>query len=124
MRANTRSHRQIQTFAHIERVRIGGDELRPEPAKKRQHFFPYGVNEDHFRQVDEQLNARGEARSQRPSVFSIITGESAFKSYDQSVSGIAYFDAEHQASLEYAKSQERITGQARFNELIHTNYLR
>jgi hypothetical protein len=79
MRAAIRSHRQIQTLAYIERVRIGGDELRSEPAKKRQHFFPCGVNEHHFRQIDEQLYARGEARSQRPSVLSIITGESAFK---------------------------------------------
>jgi hypothetical protein len=80
MRAAIRSQRQIKTLAHIECVRVGGNELCSEPAKKRQHFFAYGVNEDHFRQVDKQLYARGEARSQRPSVLSIITGESAFKS--------------------------------------------
>jgi hypothetical protein len=80
MRAANRSHRQIQRLAHIERVRIGGDKLRSEPAKKSQDFFPYGVNERHFRQIDEQLYACGEARSQRSSVLSILSGESAFKS--------------------------------------------
>jgi hypothetical protein len=79
MRAAVRSYTQIQTLAHIKQVRIGGDELRSEPAKKRQHFFPCPVDEYHFRQIDERLSARGEALCQRASVFSIITGESAFK---------------------------------------------
>jgi hypothetical protein len=99
MRAAIRGHPQIQTLAHIKHVRIGGDELRSEQAKKRQYFFPSRVDEYHFRQIDEKPSARGEARCQRPSVFSIITGESAFKCYGQSLSRIAYFDAEHHASL-------------------------
>jgi hypothetical protein len=99
IRAAIWSHTQIQTLAHVEHVRIGGDELGSELAKERQHFFPHRVDEYDIRQIDEKLSARGEMRCQRPSVFSIITGESAFKSYGQSLSRIAYFDAEHHASL-------------------------
>jgi hypothetical protein len=79
IRAATWSYTQIQALAHIEHVRIGGDKLGSELAKKRQHFFPCRVDEYHFRQIDEKLSARGEARCQRASVFSIITGESAFQ---------------------------------------------
>jgi hypothetical protein len=79
IRAAIWSYTQIQTLAHIEHVRIGGDKLGSELAKKRQHFFPYRVDEYHFRQIDEKLSACGEARCQRASVFSIITGESAFQ---------------------------------------------
>jgi hypothetical protein len=79
IRAAILSDTQIQTLAHIEHVRIGGDKLGSELAKKRQHFFPYRVDEYHFRQIDQNLSSRGEARCQRASVFSIITGESAFQ---------------------------------------------
>jgi hypothetical protein len=79
MRAAIRGHPQIQTLAHIKHVRIGGDELCSEHAKKRQYFFPSRVDEYHFRQIDEKLSARAEARCQRPSLFSIITGESAYQ---------------------------------------------
>jgi hypothetical protein len=89
---------QIQTLAHIEHVRIGGDKLGSQLAKKGQHFFPYRVDEYHFRQIDEKLSACGEARYQRPNMFSIITGESAFQPQDQSLSRIAYFHAKHPAS--------------------------
>jgi hypothetical protein len=74
------SYTQIQTLAHIEHVRIGGDKLRSELAEKKQRFFPCQVDEYHFRQIDEQLSARGEARCQRASVLSIFAGESALKS--------------------------------------------
>ncbi|HEY6369439.1 MAG TPA: hypothetical protein VIX37_02580 [Candidatus Sulfotelmatobacter sp.] len=70
---------QIQTLAHIEHVGIGGDKLGSELAKKRQHFFPYRVDEYHFRQIDKSLSARGEALCQRASVFCVITSESAFQ---------------------------------------------
>ncbi|MGB2663043.1 MAG: hypothetical protein WAK48_03495 [Candidatus Acidiferrum sp.] len=79
MRAAIGSDTQIQTLAHIERVRIGGDKLGSELTKKRQHFFPCHVDEYNFRQIDEKLSACGEARCQRASVFSIITGESAYQ---------------------------------------------
>jgi hypothetical protein len=79
MRAAIWSYTQIQTLAHIEHVRIGGDELGSELGKERKNFFPCRVDEYHFRQIDEKPAARGEARRQRPSLFSIITGESAFK---------------------------------------------
>jgi hypothetical protein len=79
MRAAIWSYTQIQTLAHIEHVRIGGDKLSSELAKKRQHLFPYGVDEYHFRQIDEKLSGCDEARCQSASVFSIITGESAFQ---------------------------------------------
>jgi hypothetical protein len=79
VRAAIWSDTQIQTLAHIERVGIGGDKLGSGLTKKRQHFFPCHVDEYHFRQIDEKLSARGKARCQRASVFSIITGESAFK---------------------------------------------
>jgi hypothetical protein len=79
MRAAIWSYAQIQTLAHIEYVRIGGDELGSEPAKGRQHFLPDCVDEYDLRQVDEQIFARSQARGQRASVLSIITGESAFQ---------------------------------------------
>jgi hypothetical protein len=79
MRAAIRGHPQIQTLAHIEHVRIGGDELGSELAKERQHFLPHRVNEHDLRQIDEKLSARSQARCQRASVFSIITGESAYQ---------------------------------------------
>jgi hypothetical protein len=79
MRAAIWSYTQIQSLAHIEHVRIGGDNLGSELAKKRQHFFPCRVDEYHFRQIDEKFSARGETRCQRASVFGIITCESAFK---------------------------------------------
>jgi hypothetical protein len=80
IRAAVWNHTQIQTLAYIERIRIGGDELRSELAKETQHFFPYRVDEYHFRQIDEQLSAPGEARCQCASVLSIIASESAFQS--------------------------------------------
>jgi hypothetical protein len=79
MRASIWSHTQIQALAHIEHVRIGGDELGSQPAKERQHFFPLRVDEYDLRQVDEKLSACGEARCQRASMLSIITGESAYQ---------------------------------------------
>jgi hypothetical protein len=79
MRAAVWSYTQVQTLAHIEHVRIGGDELGSELGKERENLFPRRVDEYHFRQIDEKLSARGKARCQRASVFSIITGESAFK---------------------------------------------
>jgi hypothetical protein len=79
MRATIWIYAQIQTLAHIEHVRIGGDKLGSELAKKRQHFFPYRVDEYYFRQIDKNLCARREARCQRASVFCIVTGESAFQ---------------------------------------------
>jgi hypothetical protein len=79
MRAAIWSDAQIQTLAHVEHVRIGGDELGSGPAKERQHFFPRRVDEYDVRQVDEQLFARSQARGQRSSVLSITTGESAFQ---------------------------------------------
>jgi hypothetical protein len=80
IRAAVWNHTQIQTLAYIERIRIGCNELGSELAKERQHFLSHRVNEYDLRQIDEQLSARAEARRQRASVFSIITGESAFKS--------------------------------------------
>jgi len=79
MRAAIRGHPQIQTLAHIERVRIGGDKLGSELAEKRQHFFPCRVDEYHFRQINEKLSACGEARCERASLLSITAGESAFQ---------------------------------------------
>jgi hypothetical protein len=83
IRAAIWSYTQIQTLAHIEHVRIGGDELGSELGKEGENFFSYRVDEYHFRQIDEKPTARGEARGearrQRPSAFSIIKGESAFK---------------------------------------------
>jgi hypothetical protein len=79
MRADIWIYPQIQTLAHVENVRIGGDKLGSELAKKRQHFFPCRVDEYDFRQIDEKLSAFGEARCQRASMFSIITGESAYQ---------------------------------------------
>jgi hypothetical protein len=79
MRAAILGHPQVQTLARIEHVRIGGDKLGSELAKKRQHFFPYRVDEYHFRQIDEKLSPCCEARCQRASAFCIITGESAFQ---------------------------------------------
>jgi hypothetical protein len=79
IRAAIWSYTQIQTLAHIEHVRIGGDELGSELGKEGENFFPSRVDEYHFRQIDEKPTARGEARRQHPSAFSIITGESAFK---------------------------------------------
>jgi hypothetical protein len=99
MLAAIRSDTQIQTLAHIEHVRIGGDKLGSVLAKKRKHFFPCRVDEYHFRQINEKLSACGEARCQRASVFSIITGESAYQPQDQGLSRIAYFHSEHPASL-------------------------
>jgi hypothetical protein len=58
MRAAIWGYTQIQTLAHIEHVRIGGDELGSELAKERQHFFPHRVDEYDLRQVDEQLFSR------------------------------------------------------------------
>jgi len=80
IRAAVWNHTQIQTLAYIQRIRIGGNELGSELAKERQNFLPHHVNEYDLRQIDEQLSARAEARRQRAGVFSIITGESAFKS--------------------------------------------
>jgi hypothetical protein len=79
MRAAIWSYAQIQTLAHVEHVRIGGDELGSESAKERQHLFPRRIDEFDFCQVDEQLFARSQARSQRASVLSITAGESAFQ---------------------------------------------
>jgi hypothetical protein len=73
------SYAQIQTLAHIEDVRIGGDELGSELGKERENFFACRVDEYHFRQIDKNPCARSEARCQRASVFCIITGESAFQ---------------------------------------------
>jgi hypothetical protein len=79
MRADIWIYPQIQTLAHVENVRIGGDKLGSRPAKERQHFFSRRVDEYYFRQIDKNLCARREARCQRASVFCIVTGESAFQ---------------------------------------------
>jgi hypothetical protein len=79
MRASIWCHTQIQALAHVEHVRIGGDELGSESAKERQHFFPRRVDEYDLCQIDEQLFARSQARGQRASLLSITAGESAFQ---------------------------------------------
>ena len=67
----------MEAFTHIERVGRFCNELRPEPAKKREHLFPCRIDEGHVGYIDEESYSVKAARYERASVLGVVAGESA-----------------------------------------------
>jgi hypothetical protein len=84
---------KMEALTHIQRIGCFGNELRPEPAKKREHLFPCGIDEGHIRYIDQQCHSVKAARYERARVLGVVAGESAFKLESHSVRRIVYLDA-------------------------------
>jgi len=83
----------MEALTHVERVRCFGNELRPKPAKERQHLFPRRIDEGHIGYINEQCHPVEAPRCEHTSVLGVVAGESAFKLESHSVRRILYLDA-------------------------------
>jgi hypothetical protein len=83
---------KMETFTHIERVGCFRNELRSEPAKKREHLFSCGIDEGHIRYIDQQCHSVKAARYESARVLGVVAGESAFKLESHSVRRIVHLD--------------------------------
>jgi hypothetical protein len=107
IRSATPSKAQTEALTNVERVRCFSNELRAEPAKKRQHLFPHRIDERDFREIDDKCHSVTAACQEGASVMGVIADESAFKLESHTIRRIVYLDAQHHTSTEYPSRQKR-----------------
>jgi len=75
---------QLKPFANIPGIRGLGNELSSELFDKQKHLFPDGVDKQHVRKIDNQMQFAIATRDERPNFLGSLAGESAFQPANQS----------------------------------------
>jgi hypothetical protein len=86
------SHAKLQALAHVECIRCFGNELRAEPAKKREHVFPSRIDESDFGDVNEQPRSIKAMPYERASTLRVIARESTLEFEGHSICRIVYLN--------------------------------